>query len=91
MQIAIDNYQALYQPTEYGEWMSQHYRRVLDPSELRVASAMRLLEQEPLENGVVVCASSRGGQFSPKLKVKSTARQSTLNSCNPRCLARTLF
>lgn len=69
MQIAIDNYQALYRPSEYGEWTTPHKRRMIEPSELRVASAMRFLEQEELKNGVVVCASSRGAQFSPKQKV----------------------
>lgn len=70
MQVAIDNYQALYRPSEYGQWLSQHKRRSIDPSELRVASSMQLLDKpKPLKNGVVVCASSRSGQYSPKMKV----------------------
>ena len=69
MQIAIDNYQALYVPTEYGEWLSPTKRRALEPDELRVASAMKVLEQDPLGDGVVLCAAQRSSSFSPRMRV----------------------
>ena len=69
MQIAIDNYPALYCPTEYGEWTSQHSRRAIQPEELRVAAAMRVLEQEDPTDGVYLCASTRSGDYSNKLRV----------------------
>ena len=70
LQVAIDNYQALYTPSDYGEWMSQHHRRVIQPEELRVAAAMRVLEQPPLADGVAICAASRGGSYSSKVRVR---------------------
>jgi hypothetical protein len=69
MQIAVDNYQALYCPTEYGEWTTQHKRRVMQPQELRVASAMRILEQDDPADGVFLCASTRAGDYSKKMRV----------------------
>ena len=74
MQIAVDNYQALYMPTQYGEWLSNHHRRIIQPEELRVAAAMRVLEQAPLRDGVVVCAADRGGSSSSKLRVSVSCR-----------------
>ncbi len=69
VQIAVDNYQALYCPSEYGEWTTQHHRRVIQPGELRVAAAMRVLEQDPPPDGVFLCASTRSGEYSNKLRV----------------------
>lgn len=67
--MAIDNYQALYHPSEYGEWLSNFHRRVIQPEELRVAAAMRVLEQPALQDGVVVCAAEKTGSLPAQLKV----------------------
>jgi len=69
LQIAVDNYPALYCATEYGEWTTQHKRRVIQPEELRVAAAMRVLELEDPTDGVYLCASTRTGDYSNKLRV----------------------
>ena len=44
--IAVDDYNVLYSHTNYYEWMNEVYRRQLQPHELRLASAFRLLERE---------------------------------------------
>ena len=58
-------------PTEYGEWLSPKKRRVITTDELRVASAMKLLEQEPLKDGVVLCAAQRAASFSQRSRVRA--------------------
>ena len=70
LQIAIDNYQALHLPTEYGEWLSPVKRRVLQVEEVRVAHSMRFLEQPDLLDGVVLCAAHRSSSFSPRTRVR---------------------
>lgn len=74
VQIAVDNYQALYMPSSYGEWMNNNHRRILQPQELRVAASMRLLEQALIRDEVVVCAADRGGSSSGKLRVRASPR-----------------
>ena len=56
MVFAVDNYQALHSPSTYGEKRTAHSRRRLDPGELRVASAMRVLDGPPPAWGVDVAA-----------------------------------
>ena len=46
--IAVDDYNVLYSHTNYHEWMNEVYRRQLQPHELRVASAFKLLERQVL-------------------------------------------
>ena len=71
MQIAVDNYQALHVPSDYGEWLSPTKRRALEADELRLAAAMRVLEQEPPADGVVLCAAQRGSSYSSKTRVST--------------------
>lgn len=54
--FAVDNYQALHSPSTYGEKRTAHSRRRLDPGELRVASAMRVLDGPPPAWGADVAA-----------------------------------
>ena len=56
--VAIDGYEALYLPSQYGEWTSQHRRRRIQPSELRLAASMQVLHAPPPRLGFVVCADS---------------------------------
>ena len=44
--IAVDDYNVLYSHTDYHEWMSEVYRRQVQPHELRLASALRILEKQ---------------------------------------------
>ncbi|KAL3151146.1 hypothetical protein ABBQ38_013010 [Trebouxia sp. C0009 RCD-2024] len=71
--VAVDDYNVLYSHTNYHEWMNEVYRRQLQPHELRLASAFRLLERRAPKNGMFVCASTLGGPVSPQLKVPGAA------------------
>ena len=44
--VAVDDYNVLYSHTNYHEWMNEVYRRQLQPHELRLASAFKLLERQ---------------------------------------------
>jgi len=44
--IAVDDYNVLYSHTNYHEWMNEVYRRQVQPAELRLALALRILEHE---------------------------------------------
>lgn len=44
--IAVDEYNVLYSHANYHEWVNEVYRRQLQPHELRLASALRILEQQ---------------------------------------------
>jgi len=44
--IAVDDYNVLYSHANYHEWMNEVHRRQLQPHELRLVSALRILEQE---------------------------------------------
>ena len=44
--VAVDDYNVLYSHTNYHEWMNEVFRRPLQPHELRLASAFKLLERE---------------------------------------------
>ncbi|DBA84532.1 hypothetical protein WJX77_012040 [Trebouxia sp. C0004] len=67
--IAVDDYNVLYSHANYHEWMNEVHRRQLQPHELRLVSALRILEQEAPKNGMFVGAACHGGQVSPKLQV----------------------
>lgn len=44
--IAVDEYNVLYSHANYHEWVNEVYRRQLQPHELRLASTLRILEQQ---------------------------------------------
>lgn len=44
--VAVDDYNVLYSHANYHEWMNEVHRRQVQPHELRLASALRGLEQE---------------------------------------------
>lgn len=67
--IAVDDYNILYSHANYHEWMNEVYRRQLQPHELRLVSALRILEQEAPKNGMFIGAACHGGPVSPKLQV----------------------
>lgn len=67
--IAVDDYNVLYSHANYHEWMNEVHRRQLQPHELRLVSALRILEQEAPKNGMFVGAACHGGPVSPKLQV----------------------
>lgn len=55
----IDDYNALYGYTVFGRWTSMNDRKMLQPEELRLASALRLLEGPAFARGLVLCANTR--------------------------------
>ena len=67
--VAIDGYEALYLPSEHGEWLSQHNRRAIEPSELRLAASMQVLEGRPPALGFIACADSgtRAARYTEKV------------------------
>ena len=62
--FAVDNYQALHSPSGYGQRRTEFSRRALDPGELRVAAALRVLDGPPPAWGVDVAALTWGGSYS---------------------------
>jgi hypothetical protein len=62
--FAVDNYQALHSPSGYGQRRTEFSRRALDPGELRVAAALRVLGGPPPAWGVDVAALTWGGSYS---------------------------
>jgi hypothetical protein len=71
--FAVDNYQALWSPTSYGVPVGLQARRMLDPSELRLARALRIMSRPAPANGVAVAAETMSGMFSPKTKVRGVS------------------
>lgn len=71
--IAVDDYNALYFPpaVAYSERIHDLYLRRIEPDELRLASAFRLLEHKAPKRGLVVAASSYSQGISPKLYIPS--------------------
>ncbi|KAK9796976.1 hypothetical protein WJX73_004346 [Symbiochloris irregularis] len=67
--VAIDNYEALYLPSGYGEWMHQHYRRVVQPHELRLAAALQVLAHQPPVRGFVACADGNTCKHRTSVKI----------------------
>jgi len=67
--FAMDDYNALYSHTAYYEAVSFKKRRMIMPGELRLASKLRMLEHEPLRNGVVLAAPTYSSCISPALKI----------------------
>ena len=58
--MAVDAYEYLHLPTEYGEWLAHTKRRTIAPEELRLAHALQLLSnpQGPCKRAHIVCADS---------------------------------
>lgn len=71
--LALDRYNALYAPCEYGQSVGDFGRRLLDPSELRLARALRLTEQPPPANGATVVAMARGDRVAQATRVRAHA------------------
>jgi len=71
--IAVDDYNALYFPpaVAYSERIHDLYLRRIEPDELRLASAFRLLEHKAPKRGLVVAAPSYSQDISPKLHIPS--------------------
>lgn len=66
--VIIDDYNYLYHQTEYHETMHRFHRRRLEPSELVLASAFRLLQGDR-KAGIVAAAPSYSKPISPKTQV----------------------
>lgn len=58
--LAVDDYNALYHRTEFGEAVHPLYRRPLRPDELRLVAGFRLMEQSAPKRGLVVTAPTNG-------------------------------
>lgn len=67
--LAVDRYNALYAPSHYGQTVGEHQRRMLQPSELRLACGLRLLESAAPSNGVSIAAMARSDGVSRKIPV----------------------
>lgn len=69
--VVIDDYNMLYDKTEYLEPMHAFYNRPILPSELSLASSYRVLESSSSKVGVgvVVASPKRGGSVSPSVRV----------------------
>lgn len=74
-------------------FVNEHKREAIPVSELRAAAALRLLDQAPPANGVVLAANTLGGSVSPRLKVPrlrmlDNAKQSKMvKVCSAYCLS----
>eukprot|EP00898_Chlorokybus_atmophyticus_P003384 jgi/Chlat1/4046/Chrsp26S04098 len=75
--IAIDEYNALYLPTAFGETTGHRSRRIIHASEFRMFDAYRCLNRLQLANGVVAAATTGTGvhyQVGDNLPDTSSAR-----------------
>lgn len=66
--VVVDDYNYLYNETEYFETMHRFHRRRINPGELVLASAFRLL-QSNRKSGIVAAAPSYGKSISPATPV----------------------
>lgn len=69
MLIAVDRYNALSIDSEYGQTISDKARRLIPAAELRLAKAMRVLEREPMANGIHLAAPARHDRISQRVPV----------------------
>ena len=76
MLLAVDRYNALYAPSEYGQTVGELGRRLLDPGELRLARALRLTEHSAPKNGASLVAMARNDRVSFRVPVRSGVRAS---------------
>jgi hypothetical protein len=75
--VVVDDYNYLYHQTEYFETMHRFHRRRIDPGELVLASAFRLL-QDNRKSGIVAAAPSYGKSISPTIPVPLVASTKTI-------------
>ena len=68
--LAVDRYNALYAPSEYGQTVGELGRRLLDPGELRLARALRLTEHPAPRNGASLVAMARNDRVSFRVPVR---------------------
>jgi hypothetical protein len=66
--VILDDYNYLYHRTEYHETMHRFYRRRINPEELKLAAAFRLLETSR-DAGTVVAACSYNISLSPNIQI----------------------
>ncbi|KAK9903455.1 hypothetical protein WJX75_006121 [Coccomyxa subellipsoidea] len=57
--LAVDRYNALYAPSEYGQTVGEHNRRMLGAEELRLARGLRVMEHTAPLKGVSIAAMAR--------------------------------
>lgn len=72
--LAVDDYNALYHRTVYGEAVHPLHRRLLTPDELRLVRGFRLLEQAPPAAGLAVAAHTFSGRVPRGLEVPMPKR-----------------
>ena len=70
MLIAVDRYNALYIDSEYGQTINEKKRRLIPAAELRLATAMRVLEREPMSNGIHLAVPARHDRISQRVPVR---------------------
>ena len=61
--MAVDNYQCMNLPSDYGQPAGPFTRRRLMPGELRVAAELQVLERDPPAYGAAIAASTRGEHY----------------------------
>jgi hypothetical protein len=71
--LAVDRYNALYAPSNYGKTVNDHKRRMLDPSELRLARAMRIMEHTSPAKGMSLAAMARHDRIPERIPVRPPA------------------
>ena len=75
--VVVDDYNYLYHQTEYFETVHRFHRRRIDPSELVLASAWRLLEGDRT-SGIVAAAASYSKPISPKIPIPMVSSSTTI-------------
>lgn len=75
--VVVDDYNYLYHQTEYFETMHRFHRRRIDPGELVLASAFRLLQGDR-KAGIVAAAPSYSKPISPKIPVPLAGSSKTI-------------
>ena len=79
--IAVDRYNALYTSSEYGQTISVHKRRLIPAAELRLATALRVLERQGPALGLHVAAPARHDRISQRIAVSAWASAYQLFPC----------
>eukprot|EP00951_Prasinocladus_malaysianus_P015247 scaffold116709_cov47-Prasinocladus_malaysianus.AAC.4 len=81
--FALDDYNALYSHTAYYEAVTFKKRRMIMPEELRLVKALRLVEQEPIANGICIAAPTFSSSASPKLRIPYKEVRQRVNHFGP--------
>lgn len=74
----VDDYNYLYHSTEYHETVHRFHRRRIEPQELKLAGAFRLLDQQERKKGIVAAAATYGGPISPDVDIPLTASTTSI-------------